>query len=151
MNPTGLREFDMKMWILIASTFLENILNNYSCDTTRLFWFKAFLTQIIYLSTKAAIKGSEPYEPLAVLCLVTQSCLTLCGPMDCSLPGSSVHRDFPGMNTGVGCQALLPGIFPTQDWTQVSQIAGGFFTIWGTRETQLWRSKTYSMILADIS
>ena len=24
-------------------------------------------------------------------CLVTQSCLTLCDPMDCSLPGSSIH------------------------------------------------------------
>ena len=27
----------------------------------------------------------------AVLCLVTQSYLTLCDPMDCSLPGSSIH------------------------------------------------------------
>ena len=26
-----------------------------------------------------------------VLCLVVQSCLTLCDPMDCSPPGSSVH------------------------------------------------------------
>ena len=26
-----------------------------------------------------------------VLVLVTQSCPTLCDPMDCSLPGSSVH------------------------------------------------------------
>ena len=26
------------------------------------------------------------------VCSVTQSCLTLCNPMDCSLPGSSVHR-----------------------------------------------------------
>ena len=25
------------------------------------------------------------------MCLVTQSCLTLCNPTDCSLPGSSVH------------------------------------------------------------
>ena len=25
------------------------------------------------------------------MCLVTQLCLTLCDPMDCSLPGSSVH------------------------------------------------------------
>ena len=33
---------------------------------------------------------------------------------DCSLPGSSVHRDSPGKNTGVGCHALLQGIFPTQ-------------------------------------
>ena len=43
-----------------------------------------------------------------------QSCLTLCNPMDCSPPGSSVHGDSPGKNTGVGCHALLQGIFPTQ-------------------------------------
>ena len=49
-----------------------------------------------------------------VLCLVAQSCLTLCGPRDCSPPGSSVHGDSPGKNTGVGCHALLQGIFPTQ-------------------------------------
>ena len=36
-----------------------------------------------------------------VLCLVAQSCLTLCNPMDCSLPGSSVHGDSPGKNTAV--------------------------------------------------
>ena len=40
----------------------------------------------------------------------------------------------PGRNTGVGCHALLQGIFPTQDQTQVSYIAGRFFTIWATRE-----------------
>ena len=33
---------------------------------------------------------------------------------DCSPPGSSVHGDSPGKNTGVGCHALLQGIFPTQ-------------------------------------
>ena len=38
----------------------------------------------------------------------------LCDPMDCSLPGSSVHGDSPDKNTGVGCHALLQGIFPTQ-------------------------------------
>ena len=31
-----------------------------------------------------------------MLCLVAQSCLTLCDPIDCSLPGSSVHGDSPG-------------------------------------------------------
>ena len=35
-------------------------------------------------------------------------------PMDCSLPGSSVHGDSPGKNIGAGCHALLQGIFPTQ-------------------------------------
>ena len=50
----------------------------------------------------------------AVPCLVTQSCPTLCNPMDCSLPGSSVHGDSPGKNAGVGCHALLKRIFPIQ-------------------------------------
>ena len=34
--------------------------------------------------------------------------------MDYSLPGSSIHGDSPGKNTGVGCHVLLQGIFPTQ-------------------------------------
>ena len=49
----------------------------------------------------------------AVQCLVTQSCPTL-WPMSYSPPGFSVHRDSLGKNTGVGCHALLLGIFPTQ-------------------------------------
>ena len=36
-----------------------------------------------------------------------------CNPMDCSLPGFSVHGDSPDKNTGVGCHGLLQGIFPT--------------------------------------
>ena len=47
-------------------------------------------------------------------CLVAQSCLTLCSPMDYSPPGSSIHGDSPGKNAEVGCHALLQGIFPTQ-------------------------------------
>ena len=43
-----------------------------------------------------------------------QSCPTLCNPVDCSLPGSSVHWDSPGKNTGGGCCALLQGNFPIQ-------------------------------------
>ena len=48
----------------------------------------------------------------AVLCLVTQPGPTLCDPIDCNF---SVHGDSPGKNTGVGCHALLQGIFPTQE------------------------------------
>ena len=43
-----------------------------------------------------------------------KSCPTLWDPMDCSLPGSSVHGIFPGKSTGVGCHSLLQRIFPTQ-------------------------------------
>ena len=44
------------------------------------------------------------------LVLVTQSCLTLCDPMNCSPPGCS----FPGKNTRVGSHSFLQKIFPTQ-------------------------------------
>ena len=47
---------------------------------------------------------------MLMLCLVTQSY----DPMDCSTPGPSVHGDYPGKNTGVGCHALLQGIFSTK-------------------------------------
>ena len=51
---------------------------------------------------------------MIVLCLVTQPCLTLCDPMDCSPTDCSVHWDSPGKNIGVSCHALLQSIFPTQ-------------------------------------
>ena len=46
------------------------------------------------------------------VCLVAQLCLTLCDPMDCNPPGSSIHGDSPGKNTGVGCHAFLHGNLP---------------------------------------
>ena len=41
-------------------------------------------------------------------------CLTLGKPMDCSLPGSSVHGIIPGKNTVVSCHFSLHGNFSTQ-------------------------------------
>jgi len=67
--------------------------------------------QVVSLHTVPPEKPRGPW----VLCLVAQSCLTLCDPMDCRLPGSSVHGDSLGKNTGLGCHALLQGIFPTQE------------------------------------
>ena len=62
--------------------------------------------------TKRCVSMHEHVHP--VLCLVAQSCPALCFPMDCSPPGSSVHGDSPGKNTGVGCHALFQGIYPIQ-------------------------------------
>ena len=56
---------------------------------------------------------------------VIQSCPTLWDPY---IPWNS-----PGQNTGVGSLSLLQGIFPTQ----VSHIAGRFFTSWATGEAHL--------------
>ena len=70
------------------------------------------------------------------MCLVAELCLTLCNPLYCSPTGSSVHENFPGKNTGVGCHAVLQVNFPTWHQTQVSHIAGGFFTSRAMREAQ---------------
>ena len=73
-----------------------------------------------------------PTPCYGVQCLVAQSCLTLCDPMDCNPSGSSVLGESPGKNTGVGCHALLQGIFTTQG----SRIIGRFFSIWAMGEAQ---------------
>ena len=46
---------------------------------------------------------------------VTQSCPTLCSPMDCSPTRLLCPWDFPGKHTGVGCHFLLQEIFLTQE------------------------------------
>ena len=65
------------------------------------------------------------------LCLVAQLCSTLCNPMDYSLPGSSVHEDSPGKNTGVGGRSPFssPGDLPNPGIEPGLPHSGGFFTI----------------------
>ena len=58
-------------------------------------------------------------------------------PMDCSLPGSSVHGDSPGKNTEVGCHALLQGVFPIQGSKPGLCIAGRFFYCLSHQESPL--------------
>ena len=49
----------------------------------------------------------------ATVCLVPQSCLTLCDLMDCKPARPLCPWDFPGKNTGVSSHLLLQVIFPT--------------------------------------
>ena len=58
--------------------------------------------------------GLSPAAMAAFCCSDAWSCPTLCDPMGCRPPGSSVHGDSSSKNTGAGCYALLQGIFMTQ-------------------------------------
>ena len=49
-----------------------------------------------------------------VVCVFSQSCSSLWDPVDCSLPGSSAHGNFPSRNIGVGFHCLL---FPPRNQT----------------------------------
>ena len=85
--------------------------------------------------------------------------------MVCSPPGSSVHGDSPGKNTGVGCHALLQGIFPTQGSNpglpQYRQILN-HLSYWGNPRILEWvaypfdsgyfwpRNQTWSSLPAEL-
>ena len=65
---------------------------------------------------------------------VAQSCLTFCNPVDCSLPGSSIHgifqvRILEWVTISFSRRSSWPRV-----WTWVYRIVGRCFTIWATRE-----------------
>ena len=71
---------------------------------------------------------------MCVCVLVTQLCPTLCDPMDCSPPGSSVHGILQARILEWVAILFSSAYFQHRDQTQASCIAGRFFTIWATRE-----------------
>ena len=78
----------------------------------------------------------KPISCKQEIVLVTQSRLTVCDPMDCSPPGSSVDRNSPGKILEWVTMPSSRGSSPPRDQTQVSGVASGFFTISATREAQ---------------
>ena len=62
---------------------------------------------------------------------VAQSCPTLCDPMDCTVHGILQVRILEWV-----AFPFSKGSFQPRGWTQVSHIAGRFFTSWTTREAQ---------------
>ena len=79
----------------------------------------------------------SPSGMLKVKMLVTQSCPTLCNPIDCNLPGSSIHGI---LQANILEWIVIPfsrGSSWPKDQTQVSCIAGRFFTIWASREAPI--------------
>ena len=69
-----------------------------------------------------------------VCVLVTQSCLTLCDPMEYSPPDSSVYRILQAQVLESVAIPFSRGSSGPRYWTQVSYIADRFFTIWATME-----------------
>ena len=79
--------------------------------------------------------------------LAAQSCPTFCNPMDCGLPGSSVHGI---LQTRILEWIAIPfsgGAFWPRDRTQVLFIAGRFFTVWATGKITLSLAPVYSFEL----
>ena len=83
---------------------------------------------------------SNNIEEISILshCLkwseVTQSCQTLCDPVDCSLPGSSLHGILQARVLEWVAISFSRGSSWPRDRTPVSHIAGRHFNLWATRE-----------------
>ena len=60
------------------------------------------------------------------------SVVSLCNPMDYSLPGSSLHGDFPGKILERAAMPSSRKSSQPRDRTQVSHNAGRFFAVWAT-------------------
>ena len=85
-----------------------------------------------------AERGSEwesPAQPRKVKVKLL-SHVQLCNPMDCSLPGSSIHGIFQTRNLEWVTMSFSRGSSWPRDRTRVSCIVDGRFTIWATREVQ---------------
>ena len=65
---------------------------------------------------------------------VSQSCPTLCNPVDCSLPGSSIHGILQARILEWVAISFSRGSSQPRNQTQVSHIAGRHFTLQATRE-----------------
>ena len=107
-----------------------------------------------------------PFQPRSVCCslssfslgwgksvkvLVVQLCPILCYPMDYSLQ-APLSTDSLGRNTGVVTISFSRGSSQSRDRTQVSYIAGRFFTVWVTMEAScLIRGGCFSGLQTTVS
>ena len=78
---------------------------------------------------------------------VAQSCPALCNPLDCSLPGSSVHWILQARILEWVAISFSRGSSQPRNRSWVSRNTGRFFTIWATRHLRLQQNVTQ----ADVS
>ena len=82
---------------------------------------------------------------------VAQSCPTLCDPMDCSLPGSSVHGTFQARILEWAAISFSKESSQPRDRTQASCIVGRRFTVWAIREFYNMYSVQFSRLVISNS
>ena len=142
------RWMDRKLWYIYTMEYYSAIKKNAS-ESVLIRWMK--LEPI----TQSEVSQKEKHQ-YSMCVLVAQSCPTLCDPMDCNPPGSSVHEIFQARILEWVAVSFSRGSSQPRDRTRVSCTAGRFFTIWATREAllkqvRLWIFDHFFFSLACIS
>ena len=104
------------------------------------------LRMIISRFIHVAANGNSSFFLKKKWKLVTQSCVALCNPVDCSLPGSFVHGILQSRILEWVANSFSRGSSQPSDWTWVSCIAGRFFTVWATGKICY---RKYSSVMGD--
>ena len=117
--PLGLAWGGCSGFNLSFSLFLRNGLNAVTGSKQNCERGEVSIFLSIFLSFGAPIfPGGGDIKQCILHWHISYMCPTLCDPMNCSPPGSSVHGNSPIKNTGVGCHALPQSIIPTQGLNQ---------------------------------
>ena len=107
---------------------------NRTTNSTSGYIFKENKITILKTYLYSQVHCSTIHDNQDVKVLITQSCPTLCNPVDSSPPGSSVH-EFPQARILEWVAiSFSRGSSQLRDLTQVFCVAGKFFTIWAARE-----------------
>ena len=153
-------DFDYEILVTRGKRWGEGIIREFQINMNTLLYLKWITNKALLYSTESSAQcyvadwmggefGGEwihVYVWLSHSCVHLEpsradslhSCLTLGNPVDCRLPGSSVHGILQARNNGVGCHALLQVVFPTQGSNShlflSPALAGEFFTTGSTWE-----------------
>ena len=100
-------------------------------------WFSTWVTTDLCREDLEILPGVHKHIVIVSVIVYFRSCgLLFCNPMDCSLPGSSVH--------GISQTRILEGVdifffkgsFQLRDWIHVSCVGRQILYHWATREAQ---------------
>ena len=96
--------------------------------------------KLIVHTTDGSVSRKKMQSPIHVvtdlMAEFAESCPTLCDPVDCSPPGSSIHGILQARILEWGAISFSRGSSQPRDWTQVSCIAGRRFNHWATEAGQ---------------
>ena len=122
---------------LFYFTFIKRLFDSSPVSAIRVMSSTYLRLSIFLLGILIPVYVSSSPEFLMMYCAwsdVTQSCPTLCDPMNCRIQRSSDHGIFQARVLEWVAISFSRGSSWPRDRTQVSSIAGRHFTVWATRE-----------------
>ena len=149
----------MESLMLSSMSPNQDLIFNYRCGFSQEWNLKPGIrNDLVNNNWVICLKGPcHPLKEGKLKVLVAQLCLTTWDPMDWSPQGSSVHGILQARILEWVAIPFSKGSSQPRVWTQVSHIAGRFFTVWATREAKkegslatinpLFASITFSVFL----